>query len=88
MTARMRLSRRDRGRRWTPPKLATDPNKSETNIARIARSGPNRGNQYKFVSYMYVLFPSAGARHVPKARAYCALTRDGSAWPVITGPVL
>jgi hypothetical protein len=65
MTARMRLSRRDRGGRWTPPKLATAPNKSETNIARIARSGPNRGNQYRFVSYMCVLFPSAGARRVP-----------------------
>ncbi len=62
MTARMRLSRRDRGGRWTPPKLATAPNKSETNIARITRSGPSQESQYRFVSYMYVLFPSAGAR--------------------------
>ena len=55
MTARMRLSRRDRGGRWTPPKLATAPNKPETNIARIARSGPNRGNQYRNVPYRYEL---------------------------------
>jgi len=90
MTARMRLSRRDRGGRWTPPKLATAPNKSETNIARIARSGPNRGNQYRFVSYMCVIsvrWRAACALAGPgKARACCALTRDGSAWPVITGP--
>jgi hypothetical protein len=52
MTARMRLSRRDRGGRWTPPKLATAPNKSETNFARIARSGPSQGNQYRNVPYM------------------------------------
>jgi hypothetical protein len=55
MTARMRLSRWDRGGRWTPLKLATAPNKSETNIARTARSGPNRGNQYRNVPYMYGL---------------------------------
>ena len=52
MTARMRLSRRDRGGRWTPPKLATAPNKSETNFARIARLGPSQGNQYRNVPYM------------------------------------
>ena len=52
MTARMRLSRRDRGGRWTPPTLATAPNKSETNFARIARSGPSQGNQYRNVPYM------------------------------------
>ena len=89
MTARMRLSLPDRGGRWTPPKLATAPNKSETNIARIARSGPNRGNQYRFVSYMCVIsvrWRAACALAGPgKARACCALTRTGRPGPSLPG---
>jgi len=92
MTARMRLSLPDRGGRWTPPKLATAPNKPETNFARIERSGPSQGNQYRNVPYMCGLTR-------PLVRGVCPCrTRqgagllcthaDGSAWPVITGPVL
>ncbi len=56
------------------------PNKSETNITEIARLGPNRGNQYRFVPRVYGLFrplcAACALAGLGTARGCCVLTHS------------
>jgi len=60
-----------------------------TNCAFRPESGKSVQICFLHVCVISVRWRAAYALAGPgKARACCALTRDGSAWPVITGPVL